>query len=173
MKRIIIAILCLSASLAEANVYTIKKVQNGDCDKIVNLTSQDLLLPEKLAMVLKLVELGNECALQYLFKMRINFNNNPEISEEFDIATGKSIIRNPKGFLKSIQEYNKTNKAKIGILCNLGDEFVDEFEKQSKELNKRIEAIQSVDDSQLATIKQKCLEVLNSCKKEIEGIEVK
>jgi hypothetical protein len=137
-----------------------------DCNELATIKIEELTHQKTFRKAIRIIEDGSDCALRFQFSARAYFANAPSILEELDIAVGKVIKKRPKIFLKALKEYGKSTEFD-GLLCNLGDEYVDEFNKQLIEIDLRIKAIRSVKESELVEIQDKCLNVLNSHRTEI------
>lgn len=138
-------------------------------NNISTLTAAHLTDEKILKSVLTLLSEGNKDALILQFKSRGYLRSNPYVGELLDIATGKVININPKMFLSVLRNYwegpNQNDISLLHILCALDDDYVDEFEKQIIETDKRIQSLKKVEDKDLIPIRDECVQVLNQNKK--------
>jgi hypothetical protein len=86
-------------------------------------------------------------------------------SEELDIILGRLINIDPLLFLKELKLRENEIVRYDALLGNTGEEFVDRPQDECKELRKRIDSLQSVNDKDLIQIRNRCIKEL---KKEIE-----
>ncbi len=84
---------------------------------------------------------GNSIAIDVLFKML--YLTDAAYSEQLSIILGLTINDHPREFLNSLTKNYQINGIKRldSLLGNLGEDYVDEFEKQLVELEKRYQKI--------------------------------
>jgi len=151
---------------------TQNSIPNVDISKI---TYSQLQNDRKLLKtVFTLIEGGNEEALRLQFRVRPYFVDNIEVSELFDVYAGKAINKNPMSFLTLLNEYWK-NPQESGfdlssILGNYGEKYVDNFNEQVIETETRIQSLKKVNDNNIIIIRDKCIQILQGHKKELENI---
>jgi transcriptional regulator len=85
------------------------------------------------------------------------------VTEAIDIALGRTIRRAPKVFLEELQRsgIKASDHFLGGLLCNLGDPFVDRFKAQTVELKKRRAALLTVKDKPLLQLRDICVRRLD------------
>lgn len=106
------------------------------------------------------VQAGDSRAIRELMKIELDGHE----AEERDIILGRVIRVRPKEFLVSLSESRraKCERCLPGLLGNLGEEYVDNFEAQAAELRRRSEALRSVGSLNLVPLRDACIKVLES-----------
>lgn len=139
----------------------IKESLSEDCEPYLSTTTVQLTEDCKIWKVLKLVENGNIYAIELCFQLYPLFIGYPNYLEFFDIYLGRLIEKNPELFLRLLDKYlGKSFHSLVGILCNYGEEFVDKFDEMIVETQKRIKALQKVQNKDLIKIRDQCIDVL-------------
>ncbi len=109
--------------------------------------------------LLKRAENGNLKALNQAYLLLSKTDGGG--SEAVSIAIGKSILKNPRNFLLALKKNRSKEKRLDATLGGLGEKFVDDFKKQKLELERRLKAIQTVDDETLKSVRAECEKELN------------
>jgi len=107
----------------------------------------------------KLVQQGNRDALRLAFKLFTIADG--EYAEGLQIEIGKLINVNPKLFLQELKNQRHLIVNLDGLVGNLGQDYVDEFERQTKEKEKRIKSLHKVSDKDLIKTRDDCLTELD------------
>jgi hypothetical protein len=107
----------------------------------------------------KLVQQENRDALRLAFKLFTIADG--EYAEGLQIEIGKLININPKLFLQELKSHRRLIISLDGLVGNLGQDYVDEFERQTKEKEKRIKSLNKVSDKDLNAIRDECLKELD------------
>lgn len=81
--------------------------------------------------------------------------------EDLDITLGKLIRVDPEMFLSELKRAHVSVRAMDGLVGNLGDEYVDQMERQCEEMALRRKALQSVAQSSLLQTREKALSALD------------
>lgn len=132
-----------------------------DCEPYLSTTTVQLTEDCKIWKVLKLVENGNIYAIELCFQLYPLFIGYPNYLEFFDIYLGRLIEKDPELFLRLLDKYlGKSFHSLGGILCNYGEEFVDKFDEKIVETQKRVKALQKVQNKSLIKIRDQCIDVL-------------
>jgi hypothetical protein len=123
-----------------------------------------------LPMLSRQVEARDRDAVRLAFAL-FSVTDGGAASEDLDIMLGKLIRIDPKLFLAELSTYNNRvpetllvrypNWRMDGLLGNCGEEYVDLFNANCLELNRRAQALRSVTDPTLSNIKAICLAELN------------
>lgn len=100
---------------------------------------------------------GDRSAIRTLFQLRPQADG--AAAEYINIVLGQTIENDATVFLEELQRTPRTFKLS-GLLGNLGPDYVDEFERQAKELRKRMNALECVKAESLASVKEECLAAL-------------
>jgi hypothetical protein len=121
---------------------------------------------EEVVALGKAVGLGNEEAVRKLFNTRAD----GAVAEEIDIILGKVVRSNPKLFLEGLSQSWRANCGSClpGLVGNTGDELVDRFRDQLKELKARRRALQGVTAQELLPLRDKCLRALDDDIREVK-----
>ncbi|MGC2422957.1 MAG: hypothetical protein WA666_01225 [Nitrospirota bacterium] len=83
-------------------------------------------------------------------------------AEELDIFLGELVRINPKLFLKKLKEHrNIVGGGFDGLLGNFGYVYVDKLKAHALETSLRIEALRSVNDKSLLSVRDECIQELN------------
>jgi len=107
----------------------------------------------------KLVQQGDRDALGLAFKLFTIADG--EYAEGLQIEIGKLINVNPKLFLQELKNHRRLIVSLDGLVGNLGQDYVDEFERQTKEKEKRIKSLNKVSDKDLTIVRDECLKELD------------
>ena len=107
----------------------------------------------------KLVQLSNRDALRLAFKLFSIADG--EHAEGLQIEIGKLININPKLFLQELKSHRQLVVSLDGLVGNLGQDYVDEFDRQKKEKEKRIKSLKNISDKDLNTVRDECLTELD------------
>jgi len=107
----------------------------------------------------KLVQQGNRDALRLAFKLFTIADG--EYAEGLQIEIGKQINVNPKLFLQELKNHRHLIVSLDGLVGNLGQDYVDEFERQTKEKEKRMKSINKISDKDLIIVRDECLKELD------------
>ena len=104
------------------------------------------------------VNAGSRPAIRELLSLEVD----GAVAEDVDVVIGGAIRNHPEAVL---EEIGKTSKAQCapcldGLLGNLGDDFVDRFPEQVVELQKRRDALRSVEITRLRALRDKCVHIL-------------
>lgn len=106
------------------------------------------------ADILKQAKKGDLKALNQAFVLHSKTDGGD--AEDIDIAIGKSITRNPKNFLTALKQNHSKVSSLSAVVGNLGPACVDDLENQRAELERRLAAIQTVDDDSLKKVRAEC-----------------
>ena len=110
----------------------------------------------------KLVVQQDRLAVRIAFRM-LNICD-ASFCETLDQILGKLIQRNPTMFLEELYVHaDKGHFGLGGLLCNLGDQFVDRTQESNAEFRLRIAALQKVKVDTLTPIRDLCISRLKSC----------
>jgi hypothetical protein len=114
------------------------------------------------------VESGSRLAMRKLLSLEVD----GAVAEDVDVVMGGAIRNHPEAFLGEIARTSKAQCAPCleGLLGNLGDDFVDRFPEQVIELEKRKDALRSVEPAQLRTLRDRCVRILEMQIAEIQAI---
>jgi len=107
----------------------------------------------------KLVQQGNRDALRLAFKLFTIADG--EYAEGLQIEIGKLVNPNPKLFLQELKNHRHLIVSLDGLVGNLGQDYVDEFEQQTKEKEKRIKSLNKVSDKDLIIVRDECVKELD------------
>lgn len=80
-------------------------------------------------------------------------------AEDLDVLLGRLIRIDPTLFLQQLKEHGRVNRLD-GLVGNLGDPYVDRFDAQRLEIQKRIGALKSVSDPALKELADRCIQEL-------------
>lgn len=107
----------------------------------------------------KAAQAGDRPTIARLFAMR----SDGAVAEELDIVLGSTITNHPRIFLGEMKKSWRVDCSTClpGLLGNLGDVFVDRFDAQAVELEKRKRSLASISDKELTTLRDACLRVLD------------
>jgi hypothetical protein len=105
--------------------------------------------------------------LEALFKKLLTADGH--VAEELDIEIGTRISRSTEVFLTVLMKYRSQINRLDALVGNLGPEFVDDFAKQSIELKKRIDALETIADGTLKPLASECITELRSKLKVVEA----
>jgi hypothetical protein len=113
----------------------------------------------KIDQLHKLVEQGDRDALRLAFKLFTIADG--EYAEGLQIEIGKLININPKLFLQELKNHRHLIVSLDGLVGHLGQDYVDGFERQTKEKEKRIKSLNKVSDKDLIIVRDECLKELD------------
>lgn len=82
-------------------------------------------------------------------------------SEDIDVLLGQLIRIDPRLFLSELQRANVPLEGISGLVGNLGEDYVDEPEKQCAEIDLRKKALSSVVQMPLQNTKEQAIKALN------------
>ena len=137
-----------------------KQAKENEIDSTIEIITQT-------GSLLDAIDNQNQFAVKLSYEIMRFMRVNPEYLEYLDIHIGALIIKNPEFFLQTLSEYyidstyhNFINLS--SLVGNLGDEYVDKFNLQYKQVKKRIYSMEQVKSTKLNNIK---MIVLNQLKK--------
>jgi len=137
---------------------------SGRYDRFKSPAYLDLMENYLFGKVLSLSRKGNTYARHLCFQFYPLFQGNSEYLEYLDFTLGTLVREDPELFLtlvkKYVKEYDNTPYHLDGMLTNYGEEFVDKIDKQIKETDERIAALQKVDRKDLEELRNRCIERL-------------
>ena len=81
--------------------------------------------------------------------------------EDLDITLGKLIRIDPEMFLSELQRAHVPVQAMDGLVGNLGDEYVDQMERQCEEMGLRKKALERIAQSSLLQTRNRALSALH------------
>jgi len=85
-----------------------------------------------------------------------------DFTETLDQALGSLIDSHPRLFLEELQNHRLLLKGHLGgLLCNLGDKYVDRSDEQIKVLKERRRKLLSVAGPNLSSLRDECLVRIN------------
>ena len=117
--------------------------------------------PTVFGKLLDLVEDGNVYAAELCFLLFPIYEGWIEQIEFFDISLGKFMKKKPEIFLSLYDRYKNYCCVNLEtILCNFGDEFVDDIEKQIDETKSRIKILRDLRNTKHHETKIQCIEIL-------------
>lgn len=134
-----------------------------DNHKIVKTATVRHLIKDdnKYNKFLQLIQDGNAYAASLGFHIRHLTDGGA--AEDLDISLGKTVHKNPRLFLSLFDEcINSHDKPSSydTILLNLGSEYVDDFPAQVREMQKRLNRIQGINDDKLRKAKAMAIKIL-------------
>ena len=106
-------------------------------------------------------EAGDRMAIRKLFELAPYSDG--AAAEDIDVALGRTIRNHPQLFLEELRRSSSAtcDRCFPGLVGNTGDELVDRFDDQAKELTQRRKALASVNKKSLADLRKKLLRVLD------------
>ena len=115
----------------------------------------------------KQVESGDKKALNQAF---IDFQKVSH-AERLDLGViiGRSVINNPKNFLKTLKKYRAKIIRLDELIANLGPNFPGKLQGQKEEIEKRISSLQSVRDQDLQEVSSACVIELETRVKKLKA----
>ncbi len=102
---------------------------------------------------------GHRNAVKVAFRL-LNVSDG-DFAESIDITLGRLVKSNPRMFLQELNSYRTPADDFGGILCNLGEDYVDSIAAQIVELKARIKSLQRVPDADLQPMRERCIGILN------------
>ena len=117
---------------------------------------------------IKLINVGNKYSIELGF-MLLKFSDGI-ITNILNVSLGNVIKINPVLFLRLLQKHKDIITRISPLLCALGYNYVDQFEKQLDEIKLRIKSIEGVSTPELQDIKKVCLMHLYNKKTSIEEL---
>ena len=137
---------------------------SGKYESFKSPTYIQLVENELIGNILKLIDNGNSYAADLCFQFYPLFYGHSELQEFFNIHLGKLIKNDPEFFLMLFKKYVYKNKKYIydvnGLLGNYGNEFVDNFERQRRETQERIESLRRVKSEDYKEVRDYCIGIL-------------
>ena len=94
------------------------------------------------------------------------------VAEYVSIIMGQAIRSHPNAFLEEVAKNWRAlcDACLESLLGNLGDDFVDRFPQQLKELSKRREALRSVKATSTQSLRDKCILLLDRKISQIQAL---
>ena len=116
----------------------------------------------------KSIEAGN---LKSLDKAFVDFQKvNHADRLDLGLVIGKSVINNPKNFLKVLKKYRDKMVRLDELIANLGPNFPGKLEGQITEIEKRISSLKSVHDQDLQEVSSACVIELETRLKKLKAV---
>ena len=115
--------------------------------------------PSTMSTLKKRVLMKEKESVELAFRMR-NIADGAFL-EDLDITLGKLIKLDPELFLSELKRAHVPVQAMDGLVGNLGDEYVDQMERQCKEMALRKKALQKVMRSSLLQTRKQALSALD------------
>ncbi len=121
---------------------------------------------------LDLVEDGNAYAAELCFLLHPIFKGWIEQIEFLDISLGIFMKKEPEKFLNLYDHYKNYCCVNLeSILCNYGDKFVDNVEKQIVETKNRIKILKDLKTTKYHDTRIQCIEILERELRFLENIK--
>jgi hypothetical protein len=136
----------------------------GDGQEFVELRQEIFYDKENFSILEEHYRAGNVNAINVAYKLK-NISDG-WTAEMLDILLGSIIVSRPRLFLSGLERNFEYVARLDAVLANLGPEYVDKPSDQLSVLSKRHEAISSVSDPSLESIRRKCLSVLSGTMKD-------
>ena len=124
-----------------------------------NEANDVIYAPGPMSVLEKRVLMKERESVELAFRMR-NIADGAFL-EDLDITLGKLIKLDPELFLGELKQAHVPAQAIGGLVGNLGDEYVDEMERQCEEMTLRKKALQQVTQSSLLQARKQALSALN------------
>lgn len=114
------------------------------------------------------VEAGKEAAVARVFALPTDGAS----AEMQDIVLGRLIEGHPRLFLQQLKlsQFADCAACLPGLLGNLGADYVDRLRLQLSVLQRRRDALAGVDDAGLASLRDRCIAVLDQQIKQLRGL---
>jgi hypothetical protein len=114
------------------------------------------------------VHAGNRMAMRKLLSLKAD----GAVAEYVSVIMGGAIRKHPDAFL---EEVVRSSRAQCdwclqSLLGNLGDDFVDRLPEQVEELSKRREALRSAKADRVASLREKCVMLLDKQITQIQSL---
>jgi hypothetical protein len=136
--------------------------EENDYGEKINTPTQNSLISnyEIYNRFLKLVREINPYAIKLAFQLYPLTDG--AASEDLFGQIGMMVKEQPEFFLKMIKKYRITNPSIIDgmVSGHPVDEFVDDLDKTMSEIAERIQALQTVRNSELTTLRDQCTSIL-------------
>jgi len=115
-------------------------------------------------------EKGNRLAIRKLFELYKRSDG--AVSEDIDVALGHTIRRFPRLFLEELQRSGRADcdRCLPSLVGNTGEELVDRFHAQVKELTRRQKALTRVSEKSTENLRNKLVQILEQQIQEIKRI---
>lgn len=88
-------------------------------------------------------------------------------AENLTVAIGKSIVKSPKSFLKTVKKHKPTAKELNSIVASFENSVTKDKDAQKKEVELRIESLKSVSEQDLKIVRDQCIATLEKKVKQL------
>ena len=152
----------LSYSLVEKFLTKYSKEINKDLIEVSGMILENGNMIKMDELLLK----GDINTLKMFYLIRPFLRGYPNELEDMDKIMGDFLELYPKSFLKIGYGLYKDKKIDstdmLGILCYMGDKYVDKFGEQVKKLKKRVRIINDNKDNRMLLFENLCIDILNT-----------
>ena len=104
------------------------------------------------------ISAGDRSAFRLAYRLRPKSDG--ALLEDLTVALSRMIRPHPQVFLEELQKFGPSSESTVAIIRMVGEEYVDLSSARKYEIEKRIEALRSVDEDSVVGTRDLCIRIL-------------